>query len=236
MKMTSLSIIMLLAVSCASKTQLAPAPTATRVASPPEAAAVAKREGVRLVADPAWPGDDSVRKHVTPMRVSIDNDLTEAVFIRYRDFRIVSHNAKAYSSLPPFYVEIGAPERVVAAPERRVVTAPEFEHKNFFIAPVYATLYPGLMSTRQHANLLDTGYHARYYRVWKEIDEDLPTPDMQKRALPEGLLEPGGRVSGFLFFQKVDPDDGQVALVFEVVRARDGEVLDRISIPYQVSD
>lgn len=44
-------------------------------------------------------------------------------------------------------------------------------------------------------------YWDRYEPVMKTVS--LPTVDMLRKALPEGVLEPGGRLDGFVYFEGV---------------------------------
>jgi hypothetical protein len=57
---------------------------------------------------------------------------------------------------------------------------------------------------------------------------------MRRRVLPEGVLEPGGRVSGFLYFEKLDGDPQGVRLVTELVNARNGRRFATSRIPFRV--
>jgi hypothetical protein len=57
---------------------------------------------------------------------------------------------------------------------------------------------------------------------------------MLRQALPEGPVEPGGQVTGFVYFERLPPGPGRVEL-----RARfpgaGGERMTRIEIPFQAS-
>ena len=43
------------------------------------------------------------------------------------------------------------------------------------------------------------GYYDNYYPYWPQ---SLPTTDMLSKTLPEGVVDNGGKVAGFLFFQR----------------------------------
>jgi hypothetical protein len=62
----------------------------------------------------------------------------------------------------------------------------------------------------------------------------LPTKDMLEQALPEGTLENGGTVAGFIYFQSIGKREQQVTLQAQLVDARTGESFGRLSIPFQV--
>jgi putative addiction module killer protein len=47
------------------------------------------------------------------------------------------------------------------------------------------------------------GYRVYFERNYGQWPRDLPSEEMISEALPEGVIEGGGRVSGFLYFQRV---------------------------------
>jgi hypothetical protein len=57
---------------------------------------------------------------------------------------------------------------------------------------------------------------------------------MLEQALPEGTLEAGGRVEGFLYFQGVAERESQVVLQARLVDGRTGEPFGTLDIPFQV--
>jgi hypothetical protein len=54
---------------------------------------------------------------------------------------------------------------------------------------------------------------------------------MLQRALPEGVVEPGGRVGGFLYFQRLE-GPGPFTFSVDLVDAKTGERLGVITIPF----
>ena len=62
----------------------------------------------------------------------------------------------------------------------------------------------------------------------------LPTTDMRREALPEGVLEPHGEVSGFVYFERLPPDEGRVELRAQFPQA-EGESTRRMEIPFRVT-
>jgi hypothetical protein len=58
---------------------------------------------------------------------------------------------------------------------------------------------------------------------------------MLEQALPEGTLQDGGTVSGFLYFQGVAEREKLATLKAQLVDARTGEPFGELSIPFQVS-
>lgn len=58
----------------------------------------------------------------------------------------------------------------------------------------------------------------------------LPSPDVLDRALREGVLQPGGTASGFVYFAR-GPHAGQVELTVRLVDAWTGQRLGRAVVP-----
>jgi hypothetical protein len=54
---------------------------------------------------------------------------------------------------------------------------------------------------------------------------------MLNQALPEGVLQPGGHVSGFLYFHKLKESQGRVIFAQDVIEAETRERLATLRIP-----
>lgn len=224
----SLAAIMLL--GCAQTARLVPGPEATHIGVR-RSAAVDEVDGVRIVARPnAWKGGESVTHYVTPVRVRIENDSGEALRIRYDSFALISDTGERYTALPPILVEDLSYD-LDADHERRVVYVPRFEYSLFHLAPQYTGIYPNLVVV-ESPFVYDPLYYRHYYRYWKETP--LPSQEMLERAVPEGILDDGGSISGFLYFEAVDPDESSVTFRAEVVLASNGRMPGAISIPFTV--
>ena len=131
--------------------------------------------------------------------------------------RSVEHGA-----LPPLEIEGSVQEPVQEAfGYRGFVGAPHYagRYRHF---PLHAGPYP-----------YDPFYYDTYYDYWAEID--LPTQEMIGRALPEGVLEPGGYVQGWLYFEKVS-DDASSRVVFraDLVDQASGRTFGEVRIPFRV--
>jgi hypothetical protein len=53
-----------------------------------------------------------------------------------------------------------------------------------------------------------------------------------QRALPEGMLSPGGKAEGFVYFEALDRDAGTVTISVDVVDAHSGETVGTARIPF----
>ncbi|MEZ4417045.1 MAG: hypothetical protein R3E10_14935 [Gemmatimonadota bacterium] len=218
--------------SCATTT-LSPASTAM---TQPGAAnvAVSSLDGVRVTAQAdAWKGDPGVGRAVQPVRITINNEGSEALRIRYSDFALIAPDGHRYSALPPFAVEGDITSPLLPrgfAPIR----SPGFGYRRFFLAPYYAPLYPGLATWNWPYSFYDPWYYPFYHQVL--MDAVRPTAEMLGLALPEGVVEPHGMLSGFLYFQKVGTDTPRVTFRWDLisVEQESGRALGEISIPFDV--
>lgn len=177
----------------------------------------------------AWSGDPDIRDHVVPIRVDIRNQGDRPVKIGYGQFALVTSDGTMLGAIPPLRVK-------GSESDRRVVTDltidPAFNYSGFYAAPYYGGLYPGV-PTFTGDYYFDSYYYDTYDTYW--IDTELPTPGMLARALPDGRLEPGGQVRGYLYFESLPGDvSGQVTFRADLINAETGKAFGEISIPYRV--
>ncbi|MEW5741579.1 MAG: hypothetical protein AB1938_21860 [Myxococcota bacterium] len=247
--------LFLAAEGCTSTTALRPG--AGAVSPPGQPATVyAEAEGVRVWAFGDWDGDPmGLAEVMTPVHVAFENQGTRSVRVSYRDCQLVGSSGFRYSALPPFPVTAPQPPlgtadddfgRVVLADYHRAVAprpaprpppGPMHVHPpprpppppvRFYIAPPYYPWYPGWV-VWPHPWVWDVHY-STLYSTWPQ---PLPTREMIEHALPEGVLQPGGRISGFLYFQHVGRE-AAVTLEVKVVDAESGKQLAVLQLPFAV--
>lgn len=204
---------------------LVPAPGARRVPGVGYAAED-QQVGVHIVASSeAWRGFPSdLGDIVEPMLVTITNDSGRPLEIRYEHFDLLTPGGMAFVALPPFQVE-----GVSFAPDHRSGPALGF---GFSVAPYLSPWYPGwtVYGGRFPYN---AGYYDGYYPYYSGYERiTLPTGDMIQRALPEGVLASGGRISGFIYFEQVT-DVTRVSFVARLVEVG-GQQFGAIQIPFLV--
>jgi hypothetical protein len=105
---------------------------------------------------------------------------------------------------------------------------PRFDRDRFRLAPGYWVYYPNIPRWTDPWND-DPDYYDRYYSVWQE---PLPTNEMLELALPEGVLEPRGRVNGFLYFQKLAPRASGASFRVDLVDAKTGRSFGSVRVPF----
>lgn len=113
----------------------------------------------------------------------------------------------------------------------RVIITPGFDYDDFYYAPYWGYGYVGL-GPWPYGWGADRGYYNMYYPYMERIH--LPTRSMLTKAIPEGVIGPGGYVQGFLYFKKVDPDLKNVEFVAKLQHAQDGQQFGHINIPLGV--
>ncbi|MDQ3033142.1 MAG: hypothetical protein M3Y87_12050 [Myxococcota bacterium] len=158
-------------------------------------------------------------EHVTPLRVRIENAGTDPIEVRYRHFAITSTDGeRAFVALPPFHVhgEVATPSFVTTV-----------DHARFAVAPTYAAYYETIAAWDGAFRFDDFHYDAQV-STWREIG--LPSAPMLARAMPEGVVQPGGHVEGVVYFRRPPPRMRDGLFRAEVVTLA-GERLGRAEIP-----
>lgn len=232
----ALSLLALFVASgCASSAELEPAPAATAV---DDTTAVDRVAGVRMRVDgaPDVALPEGTENAVTPVRVVIENQGDDPLRIRLRELRLIERDGEENVALPPLQLDAEVPEGVL----------PAFGASRFSLAPRYAPFYAGGgartglprpgVATGPFPSWTgpfdaDPYYSPTYYPRWAD---PLPTAEMVSRALPEGVLSPGGSVDGLLFFEGISPLEDRVLFVADLVNARTGAVMGTLRIPFEV--
>jgi hypothetical protein len=154
--------------------------------------------------------------------VTVQNHGKEPVRLLYRDFTLELPSGLRVTPLPPFAINTPGPTRV------RAITQPAFFASGFYLSPVYGGFYPG-MRVWYRPLPLDPFFYDTYHARWRV---PLPTEDMLRSALPEGVLSPGGSVSGFLYFPDIPADaKGNFTFRASLAEEKDGTTYASVDIP-----
>jgi hypothetical protein len=208
-------------------TMLVPGPGAHRVPGVGYAAD-AREAGIHVVASAeAWTGLPSdLDDFVTPLLVTITNDSERALEVRYENFALQTPGGVIFAALPPFQVTGFALE-----PLDTMGIGPMVGY-GFSVAPYLSPWYPG-WSIYGGPFPFNSGYYGGYSGFYSSYGRvSLPTGDMIQRALPEGVLAPGGRISGFVYFERVI-DVVRVAFVAHLIEVG-GQAFGMVQIPFVV--
>jgi hypothetical protein len=95
--------------------------------------------------------------------------------------------------------------------------------------PAYADVYPAVDDWPGPVVYAPYQYHGFDGR-WPER---LPTEDMLSKALPEGVLQEGGKVAGFVYFRSVTAREPKVEFEMTLADASDGQTFASVAIPFQ---
>jgi hypothetical protein len=184
--------------------------------------AVAEFAGIRVNASAdRWSGDPAnLESEVTPVLVRIENTSLRPLVIRYQNFEFMDPAGRNYQAIPPYKIDESMTE---------AVTVPAYEWHSFAVAPHLSRYYYGRRSWGDPF-FYDAAWFSDRYTVWRRIE--LPTPDMVRMALPEGVLEPGGSAEGFIYFDLKD-DDAQITFSMNLVTPG-GIHFGKVQIPFTV--
>jgi len=192
-------------------------------------AAVEDVAGIEVTASGRdWVGNPEVTTYVTPIRLQIDNKGKVPLRVRYSEIAVITGSGLRHSALPPMEVT-GTVEQQVAV--RTDVVHPGFYHRHFRVAPYYRDLYPDL-DYYPDTFAYDPYYNDYYYQYWQTVG--LPTERMIELALPEGVVEPGGEVSGWVYVELIDPKVESATFRMDLVNADTGRLFGEIKIPFLV--
>jgi hypothetical protein len=237
------------AAGCMTETTLQP--LSTTPSNNPKGAASAEANGVRLVAyGAAWHGTPSDLEHVvTPVGVRLENQSGRPLRIDPQDFVLVGGSRFEYTALSPNQMH----EQGLAATGGSGyggnmalsfgvgVGYPGWGYPGWGFPSAYLWhgapwgYGPGWGGPGWGYPSFGMGWYDPFYGPYAyRPPEPLPTRDMVRKALPEGTLDTGGTLEGFVYFQNVGNREGQVTLQAHLVDARTGEHFATLSIPFGV--
>lgn len=228
-------------VACAQQKVLEPAPGA-KLAPGRKDVAEAATAGVALkVSGDSWKGDpQDLGTLFTPILVTLQNQSGKTLRVSYQDFTLTGGSGFKYAAIPPMKAK-GTISAEAASPRPRMAvwdgSAPaqlrraRFEGRGFYVAPHFSYLYPGF-EPWGGPFAYDPLYYDTYYARWPER---LPTRDMIAEALPEGAVQDGGSVSGFVYFQSMTGRESAVQFEMNLVDATNGSSFGLAAIPFQTA-
>jgi len=224
-------LVILLALGGCAPLQLRPAPGAQLVTDLPLAASD-QQAGVQVtVQAEAWRGNpEHLDRALTPFKVTIDNGSDDPLRICYEDFVLETGRSIQHLPLPPLHIRgevIELADSPVYLPRYAIV--PRFTHRGFLVSRWYLPYYSGL-TPWDYPWAINHAYYDIYYPRWAV---KLPTEEMIARAIPEGVIEPGGKVSGFLYFPALENDVSRVTFMANLSTAQKEELLATIRVPFE---
>src|SRR5690606_21122103 len=136
----------------------------------------------------------------TPIHVRILNQSDRPLAVRYQTFVLESDTGRELRPMPPIALDRSRPVRARRPPEPGA--------RAFHFAPYYRGVFGEEVEYWTGGFAFDP-YFYDGFASWRS---SLPTETMIERALPEGVLASGGWVSGFLYFERVEPEARRLTL------------------------
>ena len=215
-KSTAIVILSVATASAGSSTAI--------LAQEPEEKAMASSAGITMtVTADRWVGTPRQLTEVIPLLVSIENNSSSPLRIRYQEFALGTPAGKWLNALPPFAIE-GEEVRALRSPYAYPVNG-------FWVAPYLSPYYP-FFPRFVGPFAYDPFFYDTYYPAIRRAP--LPTGDMVQKVLPEGVLDPGGRITGFLYFETGDFDPDRGTFVADLIDAKTLRRLGRIEAVLEI--
>jgi hypothetical protein len=210
--------------ACRTQAKLTPAPGAA-VVSGRGRGAEAVAAGVRVVARAgAWQWEPrDLETKATPILIELENNGQFDMLVRYNHIALTDEAGHRFAAMPPYDVD-------ATINEASTVRNPYYGFNRFYVAPYLRRWYPGF-SMYDGTFAYEGSYYSPFITRYRSVK--LPTADMVQRALPEGVLEAGGRAQGFVYFEALDRDAGMLTLSVDIIDAHSGAVAGTARIPFR---
>ena len=208
--------------ACSSETTLSPGPGPAVAPVGPGQGTVASAAGVTLeVRSRAWQGDpETLESEMTPLFIEITNKSSHALLVRYRDLQLHTNEGETFAALPPYDIDEDVTERLAVY---------DYSYAGFRVAPYLANYYPRMRVADPY--WWDGAYYDTFVPAYRRVR--LPTQDMIRLALPEGVLQPGGKMEGFVYFEELDNDVTRVILTTDLIDASTRSRFGHIEVPFR---
>lgn len=223
-----------LLMGCVAERELEPAAGANVLPANPDAA-VDIVSGVRVVAEAnAWTGMEEIKQEVTPMKITIENNSDKEIRFQVSDFSLVSPITNAhYGGLPLHQIE-GTVEDPILVEGYTTVPNPTFYSTGFHVAPYLTDVYVGYTPYSAGMYYYDPYYYNSYYQYWSDRNIPIPTGEMYRKGLPDGVIQPDGKIEGYVFFERVPAAEEIVNLNTRLINAETGDIVGSVSIPFEM--
>lgn len=178
-----------------------------------------------MTAEPGvWSGKPvHLARLLTPIELTMQNGSGRSLRVCFTDLALVTNTGVRYPAIPPLRIKAVVPP----SPIRQ----PRFASNAFFVAPYYTPYYGDYLHVWLGSFHNGSASNEANYRRWAA---SLPTRDMIDMAIPEGVLKQNGRLSGFLYFEKIARGAREVSLVATLIDAATGQRFGEIRLRFAV--
>jgi hypothetical protein len=246
------SLLALLLGGCVTSPQVVPANEQQQVS--------ASAAGATLTAFLSpWEGEPSdLTDAMTPIAIEVSNQGPVPVRFSYLDLALTDENGHRFFAYNPYVsdgsvaaldgvkvairgggghfggggggVRVAAPRRVGGVGAHPVVRG---FHGVVIGAPGYRGFAPWRRGPIWNPLWYPPGYLTWVWLWSPRIYPVAPPPDVRDLGLPEGVLDPGGRASGYVYFEPSAQRSPHLALSWDVHSA-DGQPMGRATVPLEV--
>lgn len=161
-----------------------------------------------------------------PVHVEIRNESDHPLRIGYDNFSLQGGGAASAEAVPVLWIDDSG--RDIAGIGG--AATPGWGHRNFEVAGDYAEMYPALRA--YEGDFQSTTVDAYRARRPSGVEPGVLRDSMLLLAsIPEGVVRPGGRVEGMLWFEAVEGADSTLTFTADLVNAQTGMEFGRITVP-----
>jgi hypothetical protein len=188
--------------------------------------AVAVDSGIRVVASLGDSGgmQKELPDQVAPIKIRVVNRGQRPVSILYEHFSLEGKRGRRYHVVP------AVPLTHATLLAGMGPIQPIFASSNFEVAARYHDIYPSLDASPSPLPREQGGDDPRA-SLWATR---APDREVCRMELPEGVLGPGGEITGYLYFEDPTRSESALTLVANLVSQPNGDTVASVKIPLQV--
>ena len=163
-----------------------------------------------------------------PARVEIRNASGRPLRVRYDAFALQSGGTAQSGPVPVLLIDRAGDNM----PGMGGLSGEAWDQREYEIAGDYAVIYPDMQAYEGAFEV--TSVDAYRSRAGGE-PSGLRDRDLLASTIPEGVIRPGGRVEGTLWFEKLDQADSTLMFTMDLVDASTGEEFGTIEVPFDLT-
>jgi hypothetical protein len=164
-----------------------------------------------------------------PAHVEIRNRSDRPLRVRYDAFALEAGGAPQAGAVPVLLIDRAGDNM----PGVGGLSGAAWERRDFEIAGDYAVLYPDMPA--YEGAFEATTVDAYRSRAGSAEPAGIRDQELLASTIPEGVIRPGGRVEGTLWFENIDQADSTLAFTMDLVDASTGEEFGTIQVPFDLT-
>lgn len=165
-----------------------------------------------------------------PVHVEIRNESEHPLRIGYDNFTLEGPGAASAEAVPVLWIDDSGRD----IPGIGGAATLGWGHRNFEVAGDYAEMYPALRA--YEGDFRSTTVDAYQARQPSGIPPSVLRDSLLLlESIPEGVVRPGGRIEGMLWFEAIEGADSTLTFTADLVNAQTGMEFGRITVPLALS-